>query len=337
VTIQESLPFVAVDNLDDLAFKKIARFLNMVGLLAEHLQVHSKKDYRFNFHHKYMAPTPQYFPSGFDVDVIRSARLVQEKPSIEYNKQQYPYPEELRSSAENFLKEVDSYMTKIASEIEPRLKDDFATGLKRFKTELTDLLKKFDQLWMDFELEYVKARHEILTGVFEPVDKLVMTELMLSQAEERFDVEGKQRLEGELVKYAEAFTNDLFPETKAELFPDAVIPLAEGCIFYESKCNDEWLHRCRHLIKEYLELRNFIAKIPEVRLSPNLNTNADFCRLLKSFHASVLQAREALAFVATLPKLIHAKTCNWMTKRLLAPDLSYIQNTAHLAVEVVSF
>mmetsp|Transcript_3045 Transcript_3045/g.3542 ORF Transcript_3045/g.3542 Transcript_3045/m.3542 type:complete len:120 (-) Transcript_3045:45-404(-) len=47
VTIQESLPFVAVDPLDDLAFKKVARFLNMVGLLAEHLQVQSNKDYRF--------------------------------------------------------------------------------------------------------------------------------------------------------------------------------------------------------------------------------------------------------------------------------------------------
>jgi hypothetical protein len=337
VTIQESLPFVAVDALDDLAFKKVARFLNMVGLLAEHLQLHTKKDYRFNYHHKYLAPTPQFFPMGFDVDVIRSARLVQEKPSVSYNKEEHMFPEELRAASEKFLKDVDQYMTKIASEIEPRLKDDFATGLKRFKIELKEDLEAFDRLWMAYEFQYVQARHDILSKVFTPVDKLVMTELMLSQAEERLDVEGKQRLENDLIRYVEEFTHDLFPETKADLFPDNVIPLAEGCIFYESKCTEEWLHHSRHLLKDYLELRNYIMKIPEVRLSPHLAQNTDLCRLLKDFHTSVLTARKALEFVATLPKLIHAKTCDWMTKRLMAPDLDYIQNTTHLAAEVPTY
>lgn len=56
-------------------------------------------------------------------------------------------------------------------------------------------------------------------------------------------------------------------------------------------------------------------------------------RLLQNFHASVLAAREALVFVSKLPKLIHAKTSDWMTKKLLEPDLRYIQKTAHLAIE----
>merc|ERR1740138_1771226 len=111
---QESLPFVAVDALDDLAFKKVARFLNMVGLLAEFLHVQSNKDYRFNYYYKYLAPVPQFFPFGFNVDVIRMARQIQERPSISYNNVEYPYPEQLRTLSEKFLKDVDSYMTKIA-------------------------------------------------------------------------------------------------------------------------------------------------------------------------------------------------------------------------------
>lgn len=335
VTIQESLPFVAVDALDDLAFKKVARFLNMVGLLAEHLNLtgKDKKDYRFNYYHKYLAPTPQFFPAGFDHDVIRAARQVQERPGIMYNGVEHAFPEELRTLSEKFLKDVDSYMTKIASEIEPRLKDDFATGLKRFKAELKDDLEVFDELWMKYETEYVKARHSILTKVFEPIDKLINFELMLTQAEERLDIEMKQSLENDLIYQIEEFTHELFPETRSDAFPEDVIPLAEACIFYESKCTEEWLHLAKYLIKDYLELRIFIRNVPEERLKPQLKENQEMMRLLKNFHASVLGARSALEFVAKLPKLIHAKTQDWMTKKLLEPDLRYIQKAAHLAIE----
>mmetsp|Transcript_88166 Transcript_88166/g.227340 ORF Transcript_88166/g.227340 Transcript_88166/m.227340 type:complete len:372 (+) Transcript_88166:79-1194(+) len=334
VTIQESLPFVAVDALDDLAFMKIARFLNMVGLLAEHLQVQSKKDYRFNFHHKYLAPTPQFFPFGFDVDVIRQARLVHEKPGVKYNDEEYPFTEALRTASEAFLKNVDQYMTKIASEIEPRLKDDFATGLKRFKVELKEDLDIFDKLWMEYEKQHVKARHEILSKVFEPIDKLVTLEMMLTQAEERLDIEAKQALENELIRTIETFTHKVCAgQVPADPFPEDVIPLAEACLFYESKCTDEWLHVAKYVIKDYLELRIYIMKIPEERLKPELKENSQMMRLLKNFHESVLAARGALDFVSKLPKLIHAKTTNWMTKKLLEPDLRYIQKTAHLAME----
>jgi len=334
VTIQESLPFVAVDALDDLAFKKVARFLNMVGLLAEHLQVQSHKDYRFNYHHKYLAPTPQYFPFGFDHDVIRAARQVQERDRVTYNGEEHQYPEELKPLSEKFLKDVDSYMTKIAADIEPQLKDDFPNGLKRFKCELKEDLEVFDELWMKFECEYVKARHGILTKVFDPIDKLITIEMMLSQAEERLDIEMKQRLENEFMLRVEEFTHFCFPETRGEAFPEDVVPLAEACIFYESKCTDEWLHLAKYLIKDYLELRNYVSRIPEERLRPQLRENQELMRLLKAFHASVIAAREALDFVARLPKLIHAKTADWMTKRLLDPDLKYINKTAHLAVEI---
>jgi hypothetical protein len=276
---------------------------------------------------------PQFFPFGFDVDVIRSARTVQERPAISYNGEDFPFPDELRTLSEKFLKDVDSYMTKIASEIEPRLKDDFATGLKRFKFELKEDLEVFDDLWMKFEAEYLKVRCEILTKVFAPIDKLVTIEFMLTNAEERLDIEIKQRLENEFVYTVEEFTHVVFPETRAESFPDDTIPLAEGCIFYESKCTDEWLHLAKHLIKDYLELRVYITNIPNDRLKPQLKENQQLMRLLKGFYDSVLAAKEALEFVAQLPKLIHSKTSDWMTKKLLEPDLRYIHKTAHLALE----
>jgi len=336
-TIQESLPFVAVDALDELAFMKVSRFLNMVGLLAEHVQVQTKKDYRFTYHHKYLGPTPQFFPFGYDVDVIRQARHVQEKPGIVYNGQEYQFTDALRSSSEKFLKTVDSYVTKIASEIEPRLKDDFASGLKRFKYELKEVLEVFDAMWIAYEQEYVKSKHDILTQVFEPVDRLVTLEIMLTHAEDRLDIEAKQALENELVGSIETFTRTLCPDLPQEGFPADVIPLAEACIFYETKCTEEWLHVAKWLIKDYLELRTYIARIPEERLQPQLKENQTMVRLLKNFHSSVLSARSALDFVSRLPKLIHAKTSsNWLTKKLLEPDLKYIQKTAHLAVEAMA-
>eukprot|EP00927_Polykrikos_kofoidii_P046226 TRINITY_DN40444_c0_g1_i1.p1 TRINITY_DN40444_c0_g1~~TRINITY_DN40444_c0_g1_i1.p1 ORF type:complete len:369 (+),score=78.35 TRINITY_DN40444_c0_g1_i1:100-1206(+) len=336
VHIQESLPFVAVDALDDQAFMKVARFLNMVGLLADWLQVESNKDYRFNNHPKYLFPTPQFFPFGFDVDVIRSAREVQAKPFVVFNGRSYQYPEELRKDSIVFLTDVDGAMTKIASMIEPCLRNDFANGLKRFKYELKDDLQAFDAMWSKFEEEFLKARLDILNEVFDTIDKFVQVEFQLTQAEERLDIGAKQRLENELMILVEDFTHVLFPETAAEEFHDDVIPLAEACIFYESKCTEEWLLLAKYLIKDYLELRIFIQKIPERRLVPELKENHQLMRLLKNFHSSVVAAREALTFVAKLPKLIHAKTENWMTKKLLDADLKYIQKTAHLAMEGVS-
>lgn len=338
VTIQESLPFVAMDVLDDAAFKKVARFLNMAGLLAEYLNVEMKRECRFNYHHRYLAPRPQFFPFGFDLAVIKAAREIKDNPSITYNGQTQHFPQELANLAEQFLKKIDGYMTKIASRIENRLRDDFGSQgntsqLKKFKQELKEELEGFDKKWMVFETEYVKANHDILSKVFHPVDRIITLELLLTQAEERAEPEPKQRYENQFVQAVEAFTNMLFPETKDDPFPEDVIPLAEACIFYETKCTDAWLHAAKHLIKDFLELRFYVSQIPEERLSPHYKENAQFCRLLRAFHASVCDARESLDFVSRLPKLIHAKTENWMTKQLLEPDLRYIQRTAHLANE----
>merc|ERR1711988_735210 len=130
------MPFVASDILDDFSTKNVARFLNMVGLLSEFLQVPSKKDYRFMYHHQFLAPNPQYFPNGYDCEIIKSARQIMERPIETYNGKEYTYPEELRKLGDKFLREVDSCITKIASFIEPSLKDDFSTGgLKKFKLD----------------------------------------------------------------------------------------------------------------------------------------------------------------------------------------------------------
>jgi hypothetical protein len=341
VSIQESLPFVAVDALDSNAFKKVARFLNMVGLLARDLKADVNKDYRFNNHPKYLYPIPQFFPFGFDVDVIRAARLIQDSPVLTYNGHEYQYPEELKAKAEKFLKDVDSYMTKIASSIEPRLKDHFATGLKRFKAELKDDLEFFDKIWTKYEEEYLKARCDILDEVFLPIHKLVTTEIQLTRAEETRDWASKQYHENEFVRLVDEFTNTLFPgelgDGGGEL-PEDVLPLAESCIFYETKCTEEYLLQSKYLIKDYMELRAYVAKILENRLSPQFKENHQLCRLLLAFHQSVVDAKQALGFVAKLPKLIHAKQNqeNWMTIQNLDQDMKHIQKTAHLNMEAVT-
>merc|ERR1712130_267529 len=105
---------------------------------------------------------------------------------------------------------------------------------------------------------------------------------------------------------------------------------AETCLFYESKCTDQWLMFVKYLLKDYIELRVYITKIPEVRLSPDLQSNLQLMSLLENFHASVVAATPALEFAAFLPKITHNKMENWMTKKVLLPDLGYVPATAHL-------
>merc|ERR1712107_119670 len=152
----------------------------------------------------------------------------------------------------------------------------------------------------------------------------------LTQAEERHDICLKQRLENEFVSEIESFCHMLIPETKSQIFPEDVIPLTEGCIFYESKCNSEWLDLSKALIKDYIELRVYIERIPQDRISPEIKENTQLEQILRSFHQSVIRAHEPLAFVSKLPKIIDTKTSNWMTKRLLEPDLKFIQKVAEL-------
>jgi len=305
-------------------------------LLAEYLKVDSKKDYRFMYHHQFLAPTPQYYPNGYDADVIKHARKILERPIDTYNGKEYTFPEELRQLSDKFLKDVDSYMTKIASFIEPNLKDDFgSSGLKKFKWDFKELLTHFDTMWMEFEREFVKARHTIHTEVFAPIEKLVTIEARLTNAEEKLDIEAKQQLENDFVDAIEEFVHLLFPETTQSKFPADTIPLAEACIFYETKCTDEWLYMAKHLLKDYLEVRIFVANIPRTRVVPQHLENQTFMRLLRNFHKSVLDALEALEFVAKLPKLIHAKTSTWMTRKLLEPDLDHFHKSAHSALEAM--
>merc|ERR1712072_143587 len=180
---------------------------------------------------------------------------------------------------------------------------------------------------------FVKARHSIHTEVFAPIEKLVTIEAKLTTAEEKLDIESKLVLENDFVDALEEFIHLLFPETASNKFPVDVVQLAEACIFYETKCTEEWLNLAKHLIKDYLEVRIFVTNIPRTRIVPQHLDNQTFVRLLRNFHKSVLDASEALEFVARLPKLIYAKTSNWMTRKLLEPDLKHIQKGAHLAME----
>lgn len=321
VAIQESLPFVNNDILNEMDMKKVARFLNMLGLLAEYTKAAGGKEYRFRLHHRLLYPAPQYYPYGYPASIVTEARAVVDKPFLTFNGKDYPLSEELRNKSDMFLKNVDSYMTSIAGFIEPNMKDDFAMGLKKFKSMLREKLHSFDESWRKYEEEFMQALLSVHSEVFTPCDKLVSLEERLTRAEEQNDIENKQRYENELVSALEEFTNLLYPDTADSKFPDEVIPLAEACCFYESKCSDEWLNLAKHLIKSYLEMRIYITNIPQSRLYPQLHDNARFVLLLKAFHKSVFDAYEALEFVAKLPRLIHTKIDGWMSKSLLEPEV----------------
>ena len=51
----------------------------------------------------------------------------------------------------------------------------------------------------------MKARHEIMTKVFEQVEQIISVEMELTQAEEQHDIDSKQRLENEFVQVVAAW------------------------------------------------------------------------------------------------------------------------------------
>jgi hypothetical protein len=328
VAVQEALPFVQSDLLDELAWKRVARFLNILGLLAKYCMVDSPKEYRFRYHHKYLAPAPQYFPEGYTRQIVEAARTVVDNPYITFNGKEYSFPEDLKHRADDFLKHLDLFLTNVAGVIEVALKEDFTNGgLKSFKASLSDKLKTHDKEWVKFEEAYMKEMQDIHKEVFTPVDNLVTLESQLSAAEERGAIAEKQRLENELVYALEEFVNLLYPDkSESTPFPEDVIPLAEAAVFYALKMGGEGLNLCKHLIKAYLELRVYITEIRRERLHPQYHENKAFCRLLKTFYQSVLDASDALEVVSRKPRLLDCKTEGWMTKALMEPEIKEMQD-----------
>ncbi|KAF4742222.1 hypothetical protein FOZ63_026116 [Perkinsus olseni] len=345
--LQESLPFVASDPMAEDEYKKVARFLSMLGMLCDMCEVQSDKGYRTRNYHKLLDPRPNFDPKGFPVAVVRAARGIQDEPSLCYNGKRYQFSDEVKEKAESFLKDIDREMNLIAGYIEPALKSDFGQGLRTFKVELTDKLMEFDDMFVEFEQIYSAELLEIYNDVFAVIDEMVQAEARLTAAEEREDIEQKQAeeaafvraVEGFLVLYSEAmeakYTAGEVTQAEvnvsrefAESIPERSLELAEAAIFYEHKVIDlgreDWLESANEFIRSYLELRLYVAAIPLQRLSPEYIDNKRFITLLRAFHRRGAEAFPVLEYVSGLPKISHSKSSRWMTKALLLPELQQL-------------
>mmetsp|Transcript_67541 Transcript_67541/g.154893 ORF Transcript_67541/g.154893 Transcript_67541/m.154893 type:complete len:142 (+) Transcript_67541:172-597(+) len=121
----------------------------------------------------------------------------------------------------------------------------------------------------------------------------------------------------------------MFPETaKVPKLPNT-IPLAEAAVFYQTKCSEDWCTLAKHVIKDFMELRLLFGEVETKRLRPEFLHNDDLVRILKHFHVSVVDAREALDFAATLPEILYTKTDKWMTREQLEPEVREILATLH--------
>ncbi|CAD7957039.1 unnamed protein product [Amoebophrya sp. A120] len=329
IAIQESLPFVASDVLDDLSFRKVARFLSMLGLLTVFVKADASKEYRFKLHHMLAFPPPQYFPTGYPASLIKVARAICASTAVSFNGRDFDYNEiapELAAKSEEFLKMLDTSMTTLASHMEKEVKEDFPTGLKKFNQEFGKKLSEFDLAWVAYEEMYLGAKNFIDSEVLRQPTNLVEIEKKLTDAEDRLEIARKQEYENLFTREIEGIIHDNWSyvigvneELKSKTFYDSAVPLAEACIFYESKVTPEWLEQCKYVVKDYLELRIYVAGLPSTRLQLEFDKNTTFLRLLKKFHTSVHAAEEAFTFVDQLPK--NTKQSNHMTRKLLEPDL----------------
>ena len=105
------------DSLDEFAQKKVARFLTMLSIASAITDSGVDKSYRFQLHHKFLAPEPQLFPFGYSADLVKKAREILEasSPSVTLNEVRFTFPKEMKDEAEAFLKDVDGHFTQIAS------------------------------------------------------------------------------------------------------------------------------------------------------------------------------------------------------------------------------
>merc|ERR1712194_442568 len=135
----------------------------------------------------------------------------------------------------------------------------------------------------------------------------------LTDAEERLDIPEKQKCENEFIAEVESVIQANWKYViggddkvlKKKKFRPDVMALSEACIFYEAKCTPEWLNLARHVIKDYLECRICVSKLPDTRLQLEFEKNSGLIRALRKLHTSILGAEEALDFVSQLPKLHH--------------------------------
>merc|ERR1719460_2788635 len=151
------------------------------------------------------------------------------------------------------------------------------------------------------------------------------------------------QLEEELVKAAEAFYNLGHPPKQLgankweerEPWPDEVIPLAEACVFYESKMDAERLNLCRYVLKAFMELRKAISDVPIDRIHEEYSKNEDLVRVLGCFQRAITDALEPLEHTAGLPRIGNFKREQWMTRAVLEPEVDDINMNAFKIADVV--
>ncbi|CEM22678.1 unnamed protein product [Vitrella brassicaformis CCMP3155] len=326
--LQGKVPLVST-ALEGDGVRLLARFLNLLGMLGEYVSISPEnKSYRFQNHHKYLFPIPQYEPLGYSVSVVVAAQALATSPTVDFNGQSFNFSNELNSHGIKFLKAFDDVALRITSLIEPSVKSDFGDGLKNFRGRLREVLEEFDQLFVGFESAYSKELLTIHNQVFEPIDKIMSIETALTKAEDRGDMTSKQTQESEIVAALEVVTNKVLPETASKPLPPDCVEMAEACLFYDIRIPPVLVNAAKWVVKDFIEVRLYLTELPLKRMHPHFQDNPVLIRVLRNFHRSVMGAAEALQHARRLPKISAAKIgCNgsWMTKKLIQPEIYRIR------------
>ena len=335
VSLQEQRVLMSTDFLEESEYTRISRLLHLLGLLAQDLGVEPDhedphqtisddevaihpKDYRIHLHHALLSPSPQLFPIGFTVEVVRLARAVIEKPSLVANRREYLYREDLREACDDFLKNLDRRVIEMSSFIEVKVKGDFKDGLKNFKAEIAKQLSDFDAAWRNFENFLLQEKLRVHKLIYEEVEKLVAIEFDISDLEMKLgtcakgDSEGlslkKAELESEFTKIASKLINELIGVVtiRAES-----VTLAESCLFYGGE-RIPGSNAGVPVLKAHMELRHLLAS--GLRLQPELKNNDAFMRALGNFKTAIENASQALDAAEKLPRVPGVKHTGFFTK-----------------------
>eukprot|EP00920_Eleutheroschizon_duboscqi_P003190 GHVT01007470.1.p1 GENE.GHVT01007470.1~~GHVT01007470.1.p1 ORF type:complete len:330 (+),score=47.73 GHVT01007470.1:1462-2451(+) len=130
-------------------------------------------------------------------------------------------------------------------------------------------LTTFDDFWVAFEKPLLIEKEKLIKELFTKIKDLVAVEGALTSAETRLDMPAKQKAEVQLLEMLQSLMNELLGDVNISLPSDAV-EMAEACLLYKPRIRETHLDAAKHVLRDLLEARVYIAEISRNRLNPAL-------------------------------------------------------------------
>jgi hypothetical protein len=265
-----NLPYVSRNFPDAQGYMKLKQFWDNVTGLAESQNVdlggHIKKDHIKLLHYaKHSEPLKKLLPvsmAGYDVEIVKGAQALQTNSTIPKLTKgelgvQRTTNEELKDVAGTFLTEMDSWTQRITDAIQPHVRNGFAAGLEKLRTDVEEVLTECNGTWVKFETAYFGA-------VLQRLTQAIATEAKLGEIEVKKNMAEIAQVENQLMEQCAKMIEEFCQiegtqEVGKDIIRKDAIGLAEASILMEHE--QGWAQSAQQFLKQVLRLRICLVKI----------------------------------------------------------------------------